>query len=153
MFSAILSDQVKLCMQDAILSDQVKSCMQDILPSACPYVYYFKCGAKGLNAHSLPHAFYDVCISIFLLAISDVTDFSKPEMQQLRRDAFDGHTIWTVPLNCVVHFHWILGTIDFRHRWVRYLDSRPTTLTSSLEHQGPSWAFAVRHMFDQSCLC
>src|SRR5258708_2060453 len=106
-----------------------------------------------LNAHSLPHAFYDVCISIFLLAISNVTDFSKPEMQQLRRDAFDGHTIWTVPLNCIMCFHWILGMIDFCHRWVCYLDSRPTTLTSSLEHQGPSWAFAVRHMFDQSCLC
>ena len=88
-------------MFSAILSDQVKSCMQDILPSACPYVYYFKCGAKGLNAHSLPHAFYDVCITIFLFAVFHVTDvnFSKPEMQQLRGDAFNGHTVWTVPLN------------------------------------------------------
>jgi len=137
----------------AILSDMVKSCMQDILPSACPYVYHFKCGTEGLNAHSLLHAFYDVCITIFLFAVFHVTDFSKPEMQQLRGDAFNGHTVWTVPLNCIMHFHWILGMIDFRHRWVHYLDSRPTTLTAPLEHQGPSWAFAVRHILDQSCLC
>ena len=92
-------------MFSAILSDQVKLCMQDILPSACPYMYYFKCGAEGLNGHSLPHAFYDVHISIFLFAVFNITDFSKPEMQQLRRrDAFDGHTVWTVPLivNCKI---------------------------------------------------
>ena len=126
-----------------ILSDTVKLCMQDILPSAHPYVYYFKCGAEGLNGHSLLHAFYDVHISIFLFAMFDITDFSKPEMQQLRRDAFNGHTVWTVPLNCIMHFHWILGMIDFCHRWVHYLDSRPTTLTLPPEHQGSSWAFAV----------